>query len=44
MEMQAKIRLVDTGGGKRRWDELKEYHGNKYITMCKIESQWEFAM
>ena len=23
---------------------LREEHGNIYITMCKIDSQWEFGV
>ena len=26
------------------WDKLTEKHGNAYITMCKIDSQWEVAV
>ena len=29
-------------GGRRGWDELREKHGNMYITMCKTDSQWIF--
>ena len=29
---------------RRGWDELREDHGNIYITMCEIDSQWEFAL
>ena len=29
--------------GKRRgWDDLREEHGNIYITIHKTDSQWEF--
>ena len=28
---------------KVHWNELREYHWHIYITICKIESQWEFA-
>ena len=28
---------------RRRWDELREKHGSIHITMCKTDSQWEFA-
>ena len=31
-------------GGRRGWDELREQHGNIHITICKIESPWEFAV
>ena len=39
-------RLMDTreGGGRRVWDEWREYDGNIYTTICKIDSQWEFAV
>ena len=30
--------------GRRRRDELKEWHGNTWITICKTDSQWEFAV
>ena len=30
-------------GGRGR-DELKELHGNLYITTCKIDCQWEVAV
>ena len=23
---------------------MKDYHGNIYITICKIDSKWEFAV
>ena len=29
-------------GGRRRWEKLREKHGNMYITICKIDSQWIF--
>ena len=31
-------------GRRRGWDELREWHGNTYTTLCKIDSQWKFAM
>ena len=31
-------------GGRRGWDKLKDYHGNIYITICKLDSKWEFAV
>ena len=30
--------------GSRGWDKSREQHGNIYITICKIDSQWEFAV
>ena len=30
--------------GRRGWEELREYHWNKYITVHKIDSRWEFAV
>ena len=30
--------------GRRGWDELREYHGSTYITICEIDSKWEFAV
>ena len=38
-----RLQLVDTVGGGE-WNELREQHWNKYITICKIDSQWEFAV
>ena len=35
---------MDMGGGRREWDEWRGYHGNVYTTICKIDSQWEFAV
>ena len=31
-------------GGCRGWDKLRQQHGNIYITICKIDSYWEFAV
>ena len=31
-------------GEWRSWDELRELHWNIYITTCKIDSQWKFAV
>ena len=28
-------------GGRRGWDDLREQHGNIYITICKIDNQCE---
>ena len=36
--------MLYTCGEERRWDELREEHGNIHITICKIESQWELAV
>ena len=30
-------------GGRRRWVKWREYHGDIYTTICRINSQWEFA-
>ena len=30
--------------GRRVWNKLREWHGNNYITIYKIDSQWEFAV
>ena len=38
-----RLQLVDTVGGGE-WNELREQHWNKYITICKIDSQREFAV
>ena len=38
-----KNRLVDTGGeGESGTNE--KLHRNIYVTICKIDSQWEFAV
>ena len=29
---------------RRGWGKLKEWHGDIYITIGKIDSQWEFAV
>ena len=29
------------GGGRRGWEESREWPGNMYITICKLDSQWE---
>ena len=28
---------------RRGWGKLKEWHGDIHITICKTDSQWEFA-
>ena len=35
--------LRTRGGGRGRWDEVREWHGHIYTTKCKIDSQWEAA-
>ena len=30
--------------GRSGWDKLREKHGNTYITTCKIDSGWWFAL
>ena len=35
---------MDIGRGEERWDEWREKLGNIYTTICKIDSQWEFAV
>ena len=44
METQTENRLMDTagGGGRRGWEG--ESNMETYITICKIKSQWEFAV
>ena len=32
------------GAGRREWDEWREQYGRIYSTICKIESQWKFAV
>ena len=31
-------------GGRREWDELREWRGNIYIIICKMGSQGEFPV
>ena len=35
--------LRTRGGGRVSWDEVREWHGHIYTTICKIASQWEAA-
>ena len=30
------------GGGRKRWGKLREYHGNIYVTICRLDNRWEF--
>ena len=30
--------------GRRRWDKLREWHGNIFMTICKIGIKWEFVL
>ena len=30
--------------GRKGWDVWREWHGNLYSVICKIDSQWEFAV
>ena len=30
--------------GRRGWDEWREQHGNIYTNICKVDSQWKFAI
>ena len=31
------------GGGRVRWDKVREWHGHIYTTKCKTDSWWEAA-
>ena len=31
-------------GERRRWDDLRGRHGNTHVSICEIDSQWEFAV
>ena len=31
-------------GEEGEMDEWRQWHGNIYTTLCKIDSQWEFAV
>ena len=45
MEKQTESRLMETGRGEEGEDEMyEESNMETYITICKIESQWEFAV
>ena len=33
-----------SGRGRRGLGEWREQHGSKYTTICKIDSQWKFAL
>ena len=39
-----KAQIFGHSGRRRGWDDLKQWHWNIYITMCKIDSQWEFGV
>ena len=30
--------------GRRCWDKWRQLYGNIYITICKIDGQWKFAV
>ena len=42
METDKENRLVDTEDGKGKGDEWRDWNGNIYTTIYKIESWWEF--
>ena len=42
MQMQ-RMDLRTWGGGRVSWDKVREWHGLKYTTKCKIDRQWEAA-
>ena len=31
-------------GGRRGWDEGREWHESIHTTMCKIDNPWELAL
>ena len=35
---------MDVVAGRRGWDEWSKQLGDIYTTICKIDSQWEFAV
>ena len=41
--MDVENELVDTAR-EEEWEGLRAQHGSMYITMCKIGSQWGFAV
>ena len=42
----SKVNIVDmvSGEGRRGWDGWRELLGNIYVTVCKVDSQWKFAV
>ena len=45
MEMKTQRTVMDMGqGGRRGYDEWREQHGNIYTIICKIDSQWDYAV
>ena len=44
MEMQTYRTDLWTQGGRRGWDEWREWHGNICMTICKTDSQRELAV
>ena len=44
MEKQIGNRLMDMGRGEERVRCMKRVTWETYITICKIDSQWEFAV
>ena len=44
METQTQGTDPQTQWGKEWVDKLREQHGNIHITICKVDSQWEFAV
>ena len=39
---RSKEQTFGLSGRRRGWNDLKEQHWDRYITICKIDSQWEF--
>ena len=42
-ETDIENRLMDTGRGEERVEMYGKSNVETYITICKIDSQWEFA-
>ena len=43
MEKQTENRFMDMGRGEERVEMYGKSNVETYITICKIDSQWEFA-
>ena len=37
-------RVWTRDGGQSGWNEYRQCHGNRYTTVRKVDSQWEFAV
>ena len=37
-QRRKRMDLRTRGGGRVNWDEVREWHGHRYTTKCKIDS------